>query len=330
MRLAVVIPYFQRREAILSNALRSIAAQRLPTDCRVEIIVVDDGSPIPAAHETANVTLPSGTTLQIVEQANAGPGAARNTALALLRTRPPDFVAFLDSDDSWEQDHLAAALDALGNDADFYFCDHNRFDIEGSYFKKPAIADGLQAGATCPLSSGERLGIWQPAFATEAFATEYYSMTSTVVTRWSVVSTLKFDTELRNAGEDALFWVDCARHSRLVVFSMGVHVHCGRGVNIYNGNFDWGSDAGADRFGYLALMYLKKAGRCPDNATVKSRMRRAEIAYAYLFARRALAFRRVDTRIVRAMFRSSPSMVFRMPWRALQYPWLKHRVDWHF
>ncbi len=46
MTIAVVIPYFQRKEGLLAQAIRSVIAQRDVDDVR--IVVVDDASPIPA------------------------------------------------------------------------------------------------------------------------------------------------------------------------------------------------------------------------------------------------------------------------------------------
>ena len=54
--VAVIIPYFQKRAGILHRALNSVLQQRLSADTRLEVIVVDDGSPVSARAEVA--TLP--------------------------------------------------------------------------------------------------------------------------------------------------------------------------------------------------------------------------------------------------------------------------------
>lgn len=89
MRISVIIPSYNRRDWLMA-CLDSVAAQRRAPD---EVIVVDDGSTdgTPEA-----VTAREGVTL--IEQTNAGPGAARNRGAAAATG---DYLAFLDSDDLW-------------------------------------------------------------------------------------------------------------------------------------------------------------------------------------------------------------------------------------
>ena len=97
MLISVVIPLFNKADAILS-AVQSVQSQTW-TDC--ELIVVDDGSTDGGAHLVAAL---SDSRISLVSQANAGVSVARNTGL--LRARG-DWVALLDADDYWREDHLA-------------------------------------------------------------------------------------------------------------------------------------------------------------------------------------------------------------------------------
>jgi len=98
-RFSVVIPTYGRR-AFLAEAVASVLAQSF-TD--FECIVVDDASPEPA-------TLPDDPRLRLIRRdTNGGPPAARNTGLAAATGR---WVAFLDDDDVWAPDRLAAAARA--------------------------------------------------------------------------------------------------------------------------------------------------------------------------------------------------------------------------
>ena len=114
--VGVVIPYFQRERGLLRRSLESVAAQTLPADVRLEIVVVDDASPIPADEEVAGLVLPSACGLTIIRQPNSGPAAARNSALDHLFGMDVDYAAFLNSDDAWYADHLATALERVSPD----------------------------------------------------------------------------------------------------------------------------------------------------------------------------------------------------------------------
>src|SRR5262249_52448826 len=117
MNVAVIIPFFQRAQGLLRRAVGSAFAQQ---GARPTVMVVDDGSPIPARDELVGLT--SRGSLQVIEQANAGPAAARNRALDSLRD-DIEFVAFLDSDDTWDSRHLENASAAVSQGADLYFSD---------------------------------------------------------------------------------------------------------------------------------------------------------------------------------------------------------------
>lgn len=66
-----------------------------------ELILIDDGSTDGSLETIGGVSDPR---LRILSQANAGPGAARNRGAAAARH---EWIAFLDADDIWFDDHLA-------------------------------------------------------------------------------------------------------------------------------------------------------------------------------------------------------------------------------
>jgi glycosyltransferase involved in cell wall biosynthesis len=105
--VSVVVPMHDG-ERYVAECLDSILGQTVPP---AEVIVVDDGS----TDGSATVVEAYGRGVRLVRQANAGPGAARNTGIALA-TQP--LLAFLDHDDLWVADKLERQLAALGGRPD--------------------------------------------------------------------------------------------------------------------------------------------------------------------------------------------------------------------
>ena len=104
MRISVVIPAYNRARR-LPATLESAFRQGYDD---LEVIVVDDGS----VDDTREVVGTYGDRVRYVYQPNAGAGAARNTG---MRHATGELVAFLDSDDRWEDYKLsmqAAVLQA--------------------------------------------------------------------------------------------------------------------------------------------------------------------------------------------------------------------------
>lgn len=89
--LSVIVPTRDRPQA-LAGLLESLAAQDLEPE-RFEVLVVDDGSLQPAAEGVQPDAFPFA--LRLLRQAPAGPGAARNRALAEARG---EVVLFLNDD----------------------------------------------------------------------------------------------------------------------------------------------------------------------------------------------------------------------------------------
>jgi len=100
---SVIVPLYNKRRAI-GRAVRSVLSQSFAD---FELIVVDDGSTDDSLSVVWAIEDPR---LTVVEQVNQGPGAARNRGAALARG---ELLAFLDGDDEWRADFLAAAKAAL-------------------------------------------------------------------------------------------------------------------------------------------------------------------------------------------------------------------------
>src|SRR5262249_37804258 len=94
-RIAVVIPYFQRTPGVLARTLNAVFAQDV--DAAIEVVIADDGSPVPAANELAGLSTANQARTRVIARRNGGPAAARNTGLANVAAEN-DFIALLDSD----------------------------------------------------------------------------------------------------------------------------------------------------------------------------------------------------------------------------------------
>lgn len=324
IKVTVVVPFYQREAGILQRAIQSALAQSLRPGVDLDILVVDDGSPLSAEDELARLAVPSRHVLRVVSQPNGGPGAARNKALDLLDPETTKYVAFLDSDDEWQPYHISTALSALDGGHDFYFCDHFRYDSEQSWLERSAVARGWKSGkrrpAPIPLDRWEDIFsiASQPAF--DAFVEEYLSQTSTVVYRFDRHPSLRFDTDLRSAGEDHMFWLALARKSSSVAFSTRKNVSCGRGVNIYFSAFDWDSSDAIARNGYLLIFRLKlRQMGLTSTQAAKIDVQIAEDGktLAYLLARNMAKGRMPDWRVLSQVLKISLPQAVGLPLRLL-------------
>ena len=100
--VSVLVPAYDA-EATLAETLASVREQTLED---FEVIVVDDGSRDGTA-DVARDFAARDARFKLLEQANAGVAAARNTALAAAKG---EFVAPLDADDLWHREKLERQL----------------------------------------------------------------------------------------------------------------------------------------------------------------------------------------------------------------------------
>lgn len=103
MRVSVIVPLYNKGPYV-ERALSSILTQSY-TD--FEVIVVDDGS---TDDGPARIQSFSDSRIRLVQQANAGPGAARNRGISQAQG---ELIAFLDADDAWMPDYLKTSVQML-------------------------------------------------------------------------------------------------------------------------------------------------------------------------------------------------------------------------
>ena len=184
-RVSVIIPCFNAGHT-LGEAIESALAQ---THDDVEIVVVDDGSTDADTRELlAHATWPR---TRIVHQENAGPAAARNTA---IRNSVGEFILPLDADDTIEPTYVEKAVAAMEADprVGIVYCKAMRFGAENGPWGLPAY-------------SLRELVIDNVIFVTSLFRRA----------DWDRVN--GFNQALRHGVEDYEFWVKIVGLGREVV-----------------------------------------------------------------------------------------------------------------
>ncbi len=144
--VGVVIPYFNRHETIEAT-LASIEHQTLSPDA---IVIVDDGSS-QSSHDYLIDCVKGKYEVSVIRQRNKGVSSARNAGLAKLNT---DYVAFLDSDDSWRKGHLERSVDVLNQNPNLIAV-HSRYSVVSD---EPSIKRRMQVMLEKKLAAWVREG----------------------------------------------------------------------------------------------------------------------------------------------------------------------------
>ncbi|MGH9452558.1 MAG: glycosyltransferase family A protein [Terriglobia bacterium] len=122
--VSVIIPAYNTAN-LIGACLDSVLSQ---TYQDFEVIVVNDGSP--DTPELEKVLEPYLSRIVYIRQENKRAAGARNTAIRQARG---EFLAFLDSDDTWLPDHLASQMQLFAEDPslDLVYADGLRINDAG-------------------------------------------------------------------------------------------------------------------------------------------------------------------------------------------------------
>mgnify|MGYP000032348407 CR=1 FL=1 len=230
--LMVLVPFYQREQGVLNRTLQSIEQQTCLA-CIKQVVIVDDGSPIPADDELDGLSSLLSEKILIIKQQNQGVSVARNVALqyALDHT---SYVAFLDSDDTWLPTHVASMIEAFELGAQFYF---------SNFYQPEQNVGAFERGGRLSLASHRKLQDQLYAFDSdmvEQILVGNLIGTSTVGFKISDFKALRFRENLQFAGEDYLFWLDIAKAKPIIIFNNQITVEYGKGVNIF-ASATWGT-----------------------------------------------------------------------------------------
>jgi hypothetical protein len=109
--VSTIIPVYNRSD-LLREAVASVLAQ---TYRPIEIVIVDDGSSDDTAAVAKDLARSNPESIVVIQQHNAGPGAARQRGMEVARG---SFIQFLDSDDLLLPGKFAAQVGALRQQPD--------------------------------------------------------------------------------------------------------------------------------------------------------------------------------------------------------------------
>jgi glycosyltransferase involved in cell wall biosynthesis len=129
-----VCPTFNSQEFI-ERTLNSVFSQTIPVD---EIIVSDDGSTDNTLNTVRRIfsEYSGSSKCRLLINSHNGPGATRNKGILDVNS---SWVAFIDSDDTWEENKVEEVLQVIGNNSDVNFICHNEYRVDLN--KKKSVID---------------------------------------------------------------------------------------------------------------------------------------------------------------------------------------------
>jgi glycosyltransferase involved in cell wall biosynthesis len=182
--VSIITPYYNTGSVFQETIL---SVQRM-SFTNWEWIIVDDGSTDPKSLEQLKQLGQMDPRVRIMSQENAGPSAARNTAVAQARAR---YLFQIDSDDLVEPTFLEKCLWFLETHPDFAFCN------------------------SWSLGMGNQEYLWSIGFERGAdFLNENWVPPTAVIRRDAHIAMGGYDETIRYGHEDWDYWLGHAAHGQ--------------------------------------------------------------------------------------------------------------------
>lgn len=210
-KVSVIIPYYNREETII-RSIKSVAAQ---TYKNFEIILVDDGSN-DKGPEKVNEFIEENKNLTIIHlrEKNGGPSKARNQGILASKG---EYVAFLDSDDSWEKNKLEIQIGVMEKDKEIM--------ITGTNYKIKTENEEIIKYKLIPK--------YQEGYFYKMLFKMFFCMPTVVIRREVFIKDNLFFKEGKNQAEDHLLFLQIIRKYKGIRINIPL-------TNIYK--FEFGED----------------------------------------------------------------------------------------
>jgi beta-1,4-mannosyl-glycoprotein beta-1,4-N-acetylglucosaminyltransferase len=149
-RVAIVMPYYNDNDMLVSSTM-AIVSQ---TYRDWVLFLVDDGSS-PENRASTILGRKKDSRIKIIEKPNGGVSSARNAALDKIKESGGfEYIAYCDSDDVWDENHLASQIKAL-QEADLVYSEVRHEFTDGSIaypdgIPNPQEYPGLEFMRRCP------------------------------------------------------------------------------------------------------------------------------------------------------------------------------------
>ena len=143
-----------------------------------------------------------------------------------------EFVALIDSDDTWNSSHIQRALTTLGS-AGGLFSDFTLWNTsESALAATNFFRDVTFRGELKSIGDKKDLFVCKTDGLISYFIREYVAHPSSLVYQFSTLHDARFMTDLV-PGEDHLFFLDLASRCKQILDSTEIEAHLGDGINIF-------------------------------------------------------------------------------------------------
>lgn len=188
--VSVIVPVYNRAN-LVGATLESILAQ---TYQNIEVIAINDGSTDTSLEVLKAYADKYPDKMTVIDQQNSGQVRARNTGIYHAQG---EFIAFLDSDDTWEREKLELQIPLLNSETGLVYCGINEVDQNNSIIR------------TVPCEAKMRGNIYRKLLIRNRMTGG-----SVVVSRTALESVGVFDESLQ-AAENWDLWIRIARNFKV-------------------------------------------------------------------------------------------------------------------